>query len=387
MRVLPPVHSPLTAASLVRGLDPRARTVALRAVEERIQDAYAPVELRLTDTGTSALRLALEVATATPNGAVALPAYGCYDLVSAARGARVRCIYYDVDPLTLGPDLPSLRKALEDGAGAVVIAYLYGVPADLARIRELCDAHGALLIEDSAQGLGGTYGDRPLGANGDLSILSFGRGKGRTGGGGGALLANTTRGERVMAGVGVLSSPPGNARTVARAAVQWALGRPVAYGLPSSLPFLHLGETRYREPHAATGMAAEGAAILDAVWDASEMECRIRRKRGEAYQMAMRGVPGLSLPRIPSGAAAGYLRFPVLLQCPRPELVEEGRRFGVVRGYPGLLSTVCPVAGDRTAGDLAGAELLVEGLWTLPTHRYVRDDDQSRIVALLTAAA
>ena len=42
--------------------------------------------------------------------------------------------------------------------------------------------------EDAAQEAGATLHGRRLGSFGDLSVLSFGRGKGVTGGGGGALL-------------------------------------------------------------------------------------------------------------------------------------------------------------------------------------------------------
>ncbi len=78
---------------------------------------------------------------------------------------------------------------------AVVLVHQYGIPVDLDRARALCDAHGAVVIEDAAQGAGAWWRHRRLGARGDLGILSFGRGKGMTAGGGGALLATGTAGQ------------------------------------------------------------------------------------------------------------------------------------------------------------------------------------------------
>ena len=59
----------------------------------------------------------------------------------------------------------------------------------MTAIAEIAERHGLAVVEDAAQGLGATWRGRPLGSFGDVSVLSFGRGKGWTGGVGGALLA------------------------------------------------------------------------------------------------------------------------------------------------------------------------------------------------------
>ncbi len=56
---------------------------------------------------------------------------------------------------------------------AVICANLYGTPAKLDEIREICDAHGATLIEDAAESLSATYKGRqaePLVKYGVLSL-------------------------------------------------------------------------------------------------------------------------------------------------------------------------------------------------------------------------
>src|SRR5690606_9592300 len=90
---------------------------------------------------------------------------------------------------SLTPDGPSLRAALARRPAAVVAGSLYGFPLDWDGLRDACDDADALLIEDSAQGLGSGWKGRPGGSLGDLTVLSFGRGKGWSAGGGGALLA------------------------------------------------------------------------------------------------------------------------------------------------------------------------------------------------------
>ena len=81
---------------------------------------------------------------------VALPAYGCYDLATAAIGSEARVVLYDLDPATLGPDEGSLRAALSAGARTVVLAHLFGIPVDVGAVRALPEADGVTIVEDAA---------------------------------------------------------------------------------------------------------------------------------------------------------------------------------------------------------------------------------------------
>ena len=105
LRFLPPAYSPVSAGSLAGGL----RGLALGGppgVDQWLARRYDVDAALLLDSGTSALRLAMHsLATeASPRVRVALPAYGCYDLATAAVGAGSDVAFYDVDPGTLGPE-------------------------------------------------------------------------------------------------------------------------------------------------------------------------------------------------------------------------------------------------------------------------------------------
>ena len=110
---------------------------------------YASDEVLLCGSGTQAIQLAIQ------NGrdeigrqvAVALPAFSCFDVASAAVGAKGPVILYDLDPLSLSPDLESLERALAAGARIVVVAPLYGIPVDWDAIQDLASSHGATLAQ------------------------------------------------------------------------------------------------------------------------------------------------------------------------------------------------------------------------------------------------
>ena len=55
-------------------------------------------------------------------GTIAYPSYACIDLTTAALGANVRVRLYDIDPVTLSPDLDSLRAAVARGVDAILHA-------------------------------------------------------------------------------------------------------------------------------------------------------------------------------------------------------------------------------------------------------------------------
>jgi len=148
-----PAYSPLPmravlagATGLLGGGDAtRARVSSILVVH------FGAHDVLLTDSGTGALTLAIKASLAgRPGAAVALPAYGCYDLATAADGAGAPVVLYDLDPATLAPDTESLRRALAHDVRAVVLMHLYGIPVDPELVRALCAEAGAWLIEDAA---------------------------------------------------------------------------------------------------------------------------------------------------------------------------------------------------------------------------------------------
>src|SRR5690606_26401684 len=181
----------------------------------------------------------------------------------------------------LAPDIVSQVRFLRAGARVVVVSPLYGIPVDWEAIQALCDAHGAVLVEDAAQGHGAAWRGRPLGALGPVSVLSFGRGKGWTGGRGGALLLRGAAAVDVEAvDRTAATSPIGEAGVLAGSLAQYVLGRPAVYALPRALPWLHLGETRYRPPVPPAPMTRTAAALLRASKDEADREAGLRRANG-----------------------------------------------------------------------------------------------------------
>ena len=259
-----------SARSVVSSHDPRQK---LRRDLAEIYSTDADHVL-LCSSGTHALQFALTTVRERLGGdkRVALPAFACYDIATAAVGADASVAFYDLDPQTLAPDMDSLERVLRAGTRAVVVAPLFGVPVEWEAIQACAAAHEAIVIEDAALGHGASYNNRPLGSLGIFSIISFGRGKGWTGGSGGAFFARGRGARESIASDAIATAS--ESRNFAALLAQWTLGRPAIYGIPRALP-LGLGSTNYREPDATRGDDESSCSC------ASRVACG-RDKRGRA---------------------------------------------------------------------------------------------------------
>lgn len=84
-------------------------------------------------------------------------------------------VFIDTEYDTWNMDPEGLERAFKiyPDVKLVVVAHLYGTPGKIDEIREICDKHGALIVEDAAESLGATYKGVQTGTFGDYSIISF----------------------------------------------------------------------------------------------------------------------------------------------------------------------------------------------------------------------
>ena len=142
--------------------------------------------------GTAALHLCMKLAGVKP---------GNYVFTSDVTfGATVNPIVYeggipvfiDTERDTWNMDPIALEKAFElyPDTKVVVCANLYGTPAKMDEIVNVCKNYGAILIEDAAESLGATYKGRQTGTFGTYNAISFNGNKIITGSSGGMLLTD-----------------------------------------------------------------------------------------------------------------------------------------------------------------------------------------------------
>lgn len=101
-------------------------------------------------------------------------------------------VFIDTERDSWNMDPVALEKAFEiyPDVKLVVAAELYGFSGDIAKIKKICEEHGALLIEDAAEAMGAFWDGKPCGSFGDYAAVSYNGNKIITGSSGGCLLTN-----------------------------------------------------------------------------------------------------------------------------------------------------------------------------------------------------
>lgn len=102
-------------------------------------------------------------------------------------------VFIDTEYDSWGMDPVALEKAFEmyPEVRLVVYAELYGFPGNVREIKEICEKHGALLVEDAAEAMGATWEGKQCGSYGDYGVVSYNGNKIITGSAGGCLLVDS----------------------------------------------------------------------------------------------------------------------------------------------------------------------------------------------------
>ncbi len=123
--------------------------------------------------GTDALVIALNALDVGPGDEVITTPYTFYATAEAIARLGATPVFCDIDPddFCIDPDLIEAR--ITGRTKAILPVHIFGHAANMAPIREIAARHGLAVIEDAAQGFGGTCDGTPIGALGDLATISF----------------------------------------------------------------------------------------------------------------------------------------------------------------------------------------------------------------------
>ncbi|WP_146817360.1 DegT/DnrJ/EryC1/StrS family aminotransferase [Halobacillus faecis] len=146
-------------------------------------------------SGTAAIHLALKAAGVCEGDIVFCPT-----LTFSATSNPI--IYQNATPVFIDSNYETWNMcphALEEAfqkypqVKAVIVVHLYGLSADMDPIMNLCKKYNVIVIEDSAESLGGYYKGQHTGTLGDYGIFSFNGNKIITTSGGGMLVSNNEK--------------------------------------------------------------------------------------------------------------------------------------------------------------------------------------------------
>ena len=377
---LPPVGNPV-------------RLSGGRNDESLLQEIFHPYSPRFFDSGTSALAASIIAAIrikGVSEPEVILPAYGCPDLISAVVFAGAKPVLVDLETDRPWLNLEEVSARITDNTVAVIAASLCRIPERLTALRQITEQSTVLLIEDSAQLFPGRIAETNW--QGDLVVISFGRGKPVSLLGGGALLFRDERLGSLLPDKSPSSAGMGQRLAFRiKARLYNQLISPRSYWILQWFPFLHIGETRYQP--------LDEIGPLDAVRKhAMNANISSYLERDTGTQIALSGMidslGGDTILNLPVACNVPVqqrlLRYPLLVDSVvRNRIVarlsEEG--LGVSVMYPGILPAIRglePLLAGQ--GPFPMAEQFASQLLTLPTHAGVCGADIQKIAAAMYMA-
>ncbi|MEU3305194.1 DegT/DnrJ/EryC1/StrS family aminotransferase [Streptomyces sp. NPDC006678] len=162
-----------------------------RALEAEMAALYGRSGAVSSSSGTAAVHLAVAAAGVGPGDEVITTPISDFGTVAPVLAQGARVVFADVQPEDGNLDPDAVEAAITPRTRAVIAVHLFGGAADAGRLREICDRHGLLLIEDCAQAwLGEDASGRLLGTVGDIACFSLQQYKHITAGDGGLCIAD-----------------------------------------------------------------------------------------------------------------------------------------------------------------------------------------------------
>jgi perosamine synthetase len=388
-RTLPPAAAPLRFKDIASGIAGLFEGESARnRFEKELKDYYKVGNCFTVSSGKAALVLILQALheLSPERDEVLIPAYTCYSVPSAIVRAGLRVRLCDVSPETLDFDFDQMVEEIANPRLLCVIpTHLFGLPSDVERVKGLAGNRGVYVVEDAAQAMGAEWNGRKLGASGDVGLFSMGRGKAFSTVEGGVIL---TADDRIGRAIGKrIASIPGYGAADCLKLFLYAVAlavliHPLIYWLPSSLPFLKLGET-----HFATDFPIRRLSPFQAGLTKGWMT-----KIGDLWKTRLVNIGeiaghGITPDGYKKSPFPGLIRFPVMLKDADTKKkvlqksVETG--LGIADGYPDSIDGIGELGYKYEGKGFPGAKEIAKRLVTLPVHPFVKSGDIQRIVQLL----
>lgn len=149
-------------------------------------------------SGTAAIHLALVMLGVQSGDEVICQSFTFSGSANPIAYQKAIPVFVDSETDSWNMDPALLQEAISDRIKhgkkpkAVIVVHLYGQPAQMDEISDICRKYDVPLIEDAAESLGSVYKNRKTGTFGEISILSFNGNKIITTSGGGMLLSSNS---------------------------------------------------------------------------------------------------------------------------------------------------------------------------------------------------
>lgn len=334
-------------------------------LEERLA-AYVGRRYCITcSNGTDALILPLLAMGVGPGDGVLVPDFTFFATAEAVCAVGATPVFVDVLPDTYNMDPAHLKvmiqKVKETGnvtLKGIIPVDLFGQPANYAAILEIAKQYGLWVLEDGAQGFGGTLSGQKACSFGEVSATSFFPAK-PLGcyGDGGAIFTDDEELKNLLCSLRVHGSNPSDKYDNIR------IGRNAR-------------------------LDAMQAAVLHCKLDVFDDEVVRRHQVAAAYTKRL--ADRVITPAVPAGFTSSFAQYTVRLQGEdqRQRVMERMKEQGIptMVYYPRPMHGQTALQGLGKAEDYPVAETVCKQVLSLPMHPYITEEEIERICGALISA-
>lgn len=265
-----------------------------------------------TNSCTAALHLSLLAAGVAPGDEVLVPSFTFIASANAIEHCGAKPIFCDIELKSFNIDIQSLKRRVSRRSKAIMPVHLFGLPAEMATIKEFAKSKGLFVIEDAACALGSFYKGRHVGTIGIAGCFSFHPRKVLTTGEGGMIMTNN---EEIMERCRSMRDHGASKSDLTRHSKKDYL-----------LPAYPFAGYNYR-------MTDFQAALGSAQMERLEELLAKRIYRADRYHELLKDVEKIFLPDLPSYCRHIYQSFVILIahDKKRSPKVEESENLGQKR--------------------------------------------------------
>lgn len=141
--------------------------------EKKFGEYIGNPNVRLVNSGTSAITLAAHMCDIQPGDEVISTAMTCMATNEPFYNLGAKIIFADVEPDTGNIDVKDIERKITEKTKAIMMVHWAGQPCKIDEINELAKKHGIKTIEDAAHSLRSTYKGVRIGNHSDFICFSF----------------------------------------------------------------------------------------------------------------------------------------------------------------------------------------------------------------------
>ena len=147
----------------------------VKQYEKEFSDYFGCSDAVMVNSGSSANLLAIALLSVKYGlvGDIIVPAVSWSTTFFPLHQYGFKLNFVDIDKDTLNIDVNKIEKAITPNTSAIFAVNLLGNPNDFNKLKQICDKHKLILIEDNCESLGAKFENKHTGTIGKLGTFSF----------------------------------------------------------------------------------------------------------------------------------------------------------------------------------------------------------------------